>query len=502
MGFSWVDYLILIAYTLGITFYGSRFAKSQRTLKDYFLGGKDIPWWAVCFSIVATETSTLTFIGSPALAYESNLTFLQLTLGYLMGRIIVSLLLIPPYFRQELFTSYQLLRERFGNKTKNFSAAIFLVTRALSDGVRLYATGLVLAVTTHMGVIPAIVLMGIFTIYYTFKGGMAAVVWTDVIQMILYIGGAVLAFYEILHKIPGGWHSIQQTAAPLGKLQMVDFSHDWSQPYTLWAGIIGGIFITLASHGTDQLTVQRFFTCRSKTDAQKALIGSGLVIMAQFLLFLMIGVMLYAFYQKFPLTPPLSKTDEVFPRFIVNELPRGVSGLVIAAIFAAAMSTLSGSLNSLSGTLLIDFYKPYIRPFEEEHHYLKVSRLMTIAWGIVLIGIGILARQWGSVLEVALTIMSFTAGSIVGIFLLAVLTRTTNQAGGLCGMVGGLLTLLAIHFLPRYGYLMKIAWTWYVCIGSAVTFLLGVSTSKFFNWFKTRRHSNEREGRGEGKIRA
>jgi len=194
--------------------------------------------------------------------------------------------------------------------------------------------------------------------------------------------------------------------------------------------------------------------------------------------------MLYAFYQKFPLAQGLSQADEVFPRFIVNELPRGVSGLVIAAIFAAGMSTLSGSLNSLSGTLLTDFYKPYIRPFEEERHYLRVSRLMTIGWGIVLIGIGILARQWGSVLEVALTIMSFTAGSVVGIFLLAVLTQTANQAGGLCGMVSGLFTLLAIHFLPRYGYLPKIAWTWYVCIGSAATFIVGLVASKFFTRFK------------------
>jgi SSS family transporter len=481
LGFSWVDYLVLIVYALGITLFGSRFGKSQHNLKDYFLGGRNLPWWAICFSIVATETSTLTFIGSPAIAYGSNLTFLQLTFGYLLGRVIVSFIFIPAYFRRELFTSYQLLRDRFGARTKNFSAALFLLTRALSDGVRLYATGLVLAVTTQMGVIPAVVLMGILTIYYTFKGGLAAVVWTDVIQMALYLGGAGLAAFEILQKIPGGWESIQHAAAPLGKLQFLDLSFDVSRPYTLWAGLVGGIFITLASHGTDQLTVQRFFACRSKLDAQKALIASGFLIVFQFLLFLTIGVMLYAFYLEFPLKEPVAKPDEIFPRFIVQELPRGASGLVIAAIFAAAMSTLSGSLNSLSGTLLNDFYKPYIRPHATEEHYLKASKLMTVLWGIVLIGLAILARQWGSVLETALTITSFTAGSMVGIFLLAVLTERTNQAGGLGGMVLGLLALSAVHFLPHYGYLPPLAWTWYVCIGSATTFVSGFMLSKLFD---------------------
>ena len=479
MGFSWVDYLILIVYALGITLFGSWFGKSQRNLRDYFLGGRNLPWWAICFSIVATETSTLTFIGSPAIAYASNLTFLQLTFGYFLGRIIVSVILIPAYFRRELFTSYQLLRERFGAKTKNFSAAIFLLTRALSDGVRLYATGLVLAITTQMGVIPAIVLMGVLTIYYTFKGGVTAVVWTDVIQMVLYLGGAGLAALEILWKTPGGWQSIQQSVAPLGKLRVFDLSLDVSKPYTLWAGLIGGIFITLGSHGTDQLTVQRFFACRTKLDAQKALIGSGVVIVFQFLLFLIIGVMLYAFYQQFPLVQPLAKSDEIFPRFIVHELPHGASGLVIAAIFAAAMSTLSGSLNSLSGTLLNDFYKPYFRPRMREEHYLKVSKVMTVFWGIMLVGIAILARHWGSVLETALTIMSFTAGSMVGIFLLAVLTSGTTQTGGLAGMVVGLLAVCLAHFLPRFGRLPHLAWTWYVCIGTVATFVSGLLVSKF-----------------------
>src|SRR5262249_49142678 len=216
--------------------------------------------------------------------------------------------------------------------------------------------------------------------------------------------------------------------------------------------------------GTDQLTVQRFLACRSKVDAQKALIVSGVIIVLQFLLFLIIGVMLYAFYQKFPLGQPLGKPDEIFPRFIVHELPHVTSRLVIAAIFAAAMSTLSGSLNSLSGTQRNDFYKPYLRRDLREEHYLKISKLMTVFWGIILIGIAILARHWGSVLETALTIMSFTAGSMVGIFLLAVLTDGANEIGGLAGMVGGLCVVCMAHFLPRFGLLPPLAWTWYVCI--------------------------------------
>jgi len=469
-----------VVYALGITLFGSWFGKSQHSLKDYFLGSKNLPWWAICFSIVATETSTLTFIGSPAISFRSNLTFLQLTFGYLLGRIIVSFVLIPAYFRQELFTSYQLLTQRFGTKAKNLSAAIFLCTRALSDGVRLYATGLVLSITTQMGVIPAIVVMGVLTIYYTFKGGAAAVVWTDVIQMSLYLGGAGLAVVEILSRIPGGWASVHQSVAPLGKLQILDFSLNPTIPYTLWAGLIGGVFITLGSHGTDQLTVQRFFACRSKLDAQKALIGSGVVIVFQFLLFLTIGVMLYAFYQNFPLQESLARPDEVFPRFIVHELPHGASGLVIAAIFAAAMSTLSGSLNSLSGTLLNDFYKPYVQSGKSEAYYLSVSKLMTVLWGVILIAIAILARHWGSVLETALTIMSLTSGSMVGIFLLGVLTKQASQAGGLAGMLVGILTVSLVHLLPRLGGLPRLAWTWYVCIGTLSTFVSGLLLSLLF----------------------
>ncbi len=470
MGFTAIDYLVLAAYLLATAGFGYWVGRGQKDLRGYFLGGGDMPWWAICFSIVATETSTLTFIGVPAIAYLGNMTFLQLGLGYLAGRLLVSLFLIPAYFKGEIQSAYEVLHTRFGGPVRNCSALLFQTNRALADGVRLFATALVLSVVTGLSDLPTVLIIGLITVLYTYYGGMRAVVWNDVAQLTIYLCGAVLAGWMILHRLPGGWSEVVAAATPANKFQIFDFAFAWGRPYAFAAAFLGGAFLTFATHGTDQMMVQRYLACGAKREGQTALLVSGLVILVQFVLFLLIGVGLFAFYQRFPPQVAFDQPNRIFPAFIVAEMPPGVSGLIVAAIFAAAMSTLSSSVNSLASSSINDFYKPYLRRGATEAHYLRASRLLTLLWGAVLVGVSLLARNWGEVLQVGLTITSVTMGSVLGIFLLGHWTRA-GQVAGLAGMAAGLLSTLVIHWTG------SLAWTWYVPIGSTITFAVGAVLS-------------------------
>ncbi len=486
MGFSAIDYAVLIVYLVGITIFGTLFRGSQRTVKDYFLGAKNTSWIVISLSIVATETSTLTLIGVPALAFSiyakpeqgGNFTYLQVVLGYLVARIIISLLFIPAYFQGDLLTAYELLKRRFGAKTKNFAASLFLIMRALAEGVRVFAASLVLSavLSTSLPGWPhlwlwSIIIVGVLTLVYTFEGGIAAVIWTDLIQLIIYIGGSLLAAYELIHLVPGGWTQIAVDGRAANKFQLFSFARDFTVPFTFWAGLLGGTFLTMASHGTDQLLVQRLLTCRNKRDSQKALIFSGIVVLFQFTLFLLIGVMLFSYYKAFPLTGTLESNDQIFPTFIVQRLPHGVAGLVIAAIFAAAMSNLSGSLNSLASTTVLDFYKPLAGRNATDEQLLKLSRWMTAMWGIILICIAIVASNIKSVFTAGLTIASIVYGPMLGAFLLGVLTKRATQRGVMTGMAASLIFMLLIW------YYTTVAWTWYVLMGTIVCLFVGYFVS-------------------------
>jgi SSS family solute:Na+ symporter len=490
MGFSAIDYTVLFVYLVGITLFGMRFRKTQHTVKDYFLGTRTTSWIIICLSIVATETSTLTLIGVPALAYASyarpeqggTLTYLQVLIGYIIGRFIIARLFLPAYFRGDLLTAYALLEHRFGAAARHVAASLFLVMRALAEGVRVFAASLVLSAVLGSSFpnIPhlwlwSIALVGVLTLIYTFEGGIAAVIWTDLIQFVIYIGGSLLAAYELVHLTPGGWRAIVSTASGAGKLQVWSFSTDLSLPFTFWAGIIGGTFLTNASHGTDQLLVQRLLTCRNLRDSQAAIITSGFIVLLQFALFLSIGIMLFAYYQTAP-APSITTNDEIFPRFIVTTLPHGVSGLVIAAIFAAAMSNLSGSLNSLASTTVIDFYRPLRQGEVSDGELLALSRWSTAAWGIILILIAILARGWGSVFTAGLTVASIVYGPMLGAFLLGVLTSRANATGVITGMAVATVGMIIIWATTR------LAWTWYVLSGAAICWAVGYMVS-----FGTRR---------------
>src|SRR5512142_2359110 len=300
MALSRVDLIIVAVYLAGITAFGLRFRRRQRSLRDYFLADRNIPWWAIALSIVAAETSTLTLISIPGLAYDGDLRFLQVVFGYLLGRVIISFVLLPQYFRGELFTAYQLIDRRFGPHLRSLAAGLFLITRAAAEGVRVFAVSIVVAIAIGTGEIASIAIITLLTLIYTFEGGMAAVIWTDVIQMIIYIGGTAVGFITLLHLVPGGWNTIHAAAAAAGKLRIFDFTPTFSRTYTFWAGLIGGTFLTTASHGTDQLMVQRLLSAKNKTQSQGALLASGVFILVQFALFLLVGAALFVFYHHFP----------------------------------------------------------------------------------------------------------------------------------------------------------------------------------------------------------
>lgn len=486
----WIDFAVLALYLAGIVVFGSWFSKSHKDVRDYFVSGGAVPWWAIMGSIVATETSTVTFISVPGYAYTTNFTFLQLVMGYMIGRIAVSVLFIPAYFRGEIITVYQLLGTRFGTAVKRLASSLFLVTRTLADGFRLFATGLVLAAllratpgldaySTYTILVASVLIMGAATIIYTYHGGMTAVIWTDVIQLVIYLVGAILAAVVLVQRVPGGWNEITTTAAAAGKLRLWDFTFDLTRSYTFWSGIVGGAFLTTATHGTDQLMVQRYFCARSPGDARKALLWSGAVVFAQFALFLLIGTMLWVYYTGHApqeaaafMVDGRVQSDRIFPTFIVNHLPPGAVGLVLAAIFAAAMSTLSSSLNSSSAAAMADFYIPATNRRHTDAHYLRVSRVLTAIWGILQIAVAIVAIKLSSrVVDEVLGIASFTNGIILGVFLLGTLTTRVSQAAAFVGIVVGAVVMLYLKLFTG------VSWQWYVLVGSAATFVTGVLAS-------------------------
>jgi SSS family transporter len=470
-----LDLAVLIVYLAGITWFGARFRRSQKGLRDYFLGGRRTPWWAISFSIVSAETSTLTVIGTPALGFSGDLGFLQVVFGYLLARIVISALFLPHYFRGEMFTAYELMKRRFGERIRRLTAGLFLVLRALAEGVRVFAISIVVSIVLETGELPSILLIVALTLFYTFEGGMTAVIWTDVVQMVLYVAGAVLSFAVILGGIPGGWGEVVRVAGAAGKFRLFDFSFGlsmdfFSRTYTFWAGIIGGCFLTTASHGTEQLMVQRLLAARDEREGRKALLASWIVIFCQFTLFLLIGVMLYVHYRKTGLAVP-QPLDRLYPDFVWNHLPVGVSGLVTAAILAAAMSNLSAALNALASTSVVDFWLPFDRRRRgrerTDRELLRYGRAATLAWGAALVGVGLLARRWGSVLEAGLSVASVLYGSLLGVFLLGVLSRRVGETAAMGGMLMGFLVMMCVRFAT------PVAWTWYVVIGTAATFGAG-----------------------------
>jgi SSS family solute:Na+ symporter len=516
-----IDLVIIFGYLIGITLFGVWFSRKQETTRDYFLGDRTVPWWAIAASIVATETSTITFISVPGIAFarNGNFQFLQLVFGYLLGRIVISILFIPSYFRGELMTVYQLLERRFGNRIKMLAASLFVVMRNIADGIRLLLTAFVLAAVytafqpqanAETIVIASVVLLGVVMIIFTYFGGMEAVIWVEVVQLGIYLAGAAMAGVVLIMAIHGGWGQAISLGEQYHKFNFIDFGFrptnfgfavpftdrvlnftlpvDITKTYTLWAGLLGGCFLTMSTHGTDQYLVQRYLCTDKPRRAALALLTSGAVVFAQFVGFLFIGVLLFAFYA--PHTDPAYGTlasgvatlpvngvfqavggDRVFPDFITKFMPSGLSGLVVAAIFAAALSS---SLNSIAATAVNDLYKPF-RPKRDDKHYLRVSHWLTLLWGIIQIGVALVAMgQNRSALDQALSVASLINGPVLGVFLVGTFLRRVSEPPALIGMLASMVVMLYIRFFT------PLAWTWYVLIGSLITLLVAWLAGFFF----------------------
>ncbi len=481
MSFTTLDLVVLVVYLLGVTAWGAWLGRGQTGGTDYFLGSRSLPWVAVMLSVVATETSTLTFLSVPGVAYTGSLVFLQLTIGYLAGRIVVSAILLPAYYRGELSTAYQLLETRFGLGARRFTSAIFMVTRLLADSVRLFATAIPLALITGWPYTVSIAVIGLLTVVYTYFGGIKAVVWVDAVQMGLYLLGALVTIVAIQALVPDGWGAVFASASAEGKLDVLDFSWNLSTTYTIWAGVLGGGFLSMASHGTDQLIVQRLLTCRNQRAAQRALIGSGLVVIVQFLVFLVVGLGLWAFYEG----RPFERTDEIFALFIVEQLPTGLTGLLIAGVFAAAMSSLSSSINSLASATAYDYWAPLAGARDDEARILRAGKLFTLVWSVLLIAGAVLfipLSRGTTAVEVALGIASLVYGGLLGAFALGVFTKRPNQMAAIVGIAVGIGSVVVLRdgtLGPMTLLAEPLAWPWYTPLGSLVTFAVGSAAGVF-----------------------
>ncbi len=466
--------LVLAVYVLAITAFGTWLGRRGRSVKDYFLGGRSVPWWAIAACIVATETSTLTFIGAPGTAYNGNWTFLQLVIGYVIGRLFVAAVFIPAYFRGDLYTSYELLQRRFGSAVRGTSAAIFLMYRTLGDGIRLHAAALVLSVAAGVAEWWCILLLGAAMILYTEEGGVTATIWTDTVQMFVYLAGALVCLVAVVQLLPDGIAGAMAAARAAGKLQVIDTSFDPTRPFTLWAGVIGGAFLTLATHGTDHYLVQRLLVARSRREAAIGLIVSGFLVMAQFALFLFLGTLFWAHYGG----RPFARGDEVLPTFVSTELPGPLVGFILAAVVAAALSP---SLNSMASTTVRDFYLPHFRPGATDAQQMRVGRVFTVIWCVLQMAVAVAAQGIDSALQDGLAALSYASGPIVGAFLLGVLTRAANSAGTMTGMIAGLAVSLSVGRLaPIVFGRPGVAWTWNVAIGALVTVAVGLLVSRLF----------------------
>jgi len=480
-----IDTVILVAAVLSSILVGLKFRGGNNSIESYLLGDRNLPWWAILGSIVATETSTATVLSVPGHGFgETGFKFLQLAVGFVVGRILVIIFLLPGYFEGKLMSAYEILGVRFGLQTKRVASVLFLVTRNLGDGLRLFLAAMVLKELAGWPLLWSAVTIGCITMLYTYFGGMRSVVWNDCIQFIIYTFGAFAAVFIIVSYLPEGWKTFFEFAQKNGKFTMIDSQFSLTDPYTLWAGLIGGTVLSLGSHGTDQMMVQRYLSARSQRDAARAIFWSGIVVFAQFALFLLIGALLACFYSIEATLPEGIRNDEIFSHFMIHSFPRntGLIGLMLAAILAAVMSTLSSSLSASASSVVSDLWLPSCRVPPSEKRQVWTTRLLTVVFGLVQIAIGVWASTFNkSVIDNALTIAGFASGILLGLFALGVFTKRTSQTAALGGALVGLSAMLFVQFglvyVPEWGF--KLAFPWLAVVGSLVTYSSGVAISAF-----------------------
>lgn len=480
-----LDLAVIALYFLAMLALGFWAARGQRSSADYFLGARDLPAWGVLLSIVATETSALTVISTPGIGARGDLTFLQLPIGYLVGRIAVAAWLLPGYFRGEQDTAYQRLEARFGTGTRRTLSLVFLVTRFLGDSVRIFAGAIPLALLAGWNIPTAIIGMGVVTLAYTYIGGIKAVIWADVVQLAIYLAGGVVALF-LAAEMAGGFGTALAAAGEAGKLRVLDLTPSLTIPYTFFGGVLGGAMLSAASHGTDHLIVQRLLATRSLGDARRALVGSGVLVIAQFLLFLLVGTMIWAAGRA----PTGMASDQIFSRFVIEQFPPGLSGLVIAGILAAAMSTLSSSINALASSLTHDWYAS-LTGERDPARLLRVGRLISLAWGLALVlgALGFHAFASGNdtpVVVLALSVASVTYGALLGTYLLSGAGQRIAGRDVITGAVATVAVMMVTIFARRLAAgglaflepLGALAWPWYVPLGTAITIVVAWLSSR------------------------
>lgn len=490
--FGILDLVVLVVYLAGTTALGIWLGRNQKDSKDYFVAGRNIPWWAVMFSIVAAETSALTFISVPGLAVLGDFGFLQVCLGYVIGRIVIAFVLLPRYFEGDLVTAYALLETRFGPAARRFTSVVFMATRGMADSVRVFASAIPIAIVIgpilprEMVMPAAIIVLGVLTIIYTYRGGMRAVVWTELLQAGVYATGGLAAAFIVGRAVDGGWPSILSAAAADHKLRVFDFYTGIDRPHTVFAGILGGAVLTMASHGADQTIVQRMLSARSLRDAQKAIIGSGLAVLVLMTLFLTVGIGLWKYYPGTTAAP-----DTIFPTFIFERMPHGLIGLLVASILAATMSTHSGAINSLAATTTHDIYLPLTGHKAGDRATFNAGRIFALIWGCVLtFGALLFPEGKTPVVVIALSIASFTQGALLGGFVLGIFVKRARQRDAIAGMAIGIAVMAFVVFAKplsaaypslatALGPVANVAWPWYVLIGTTITVAAGAISSLF-----------------------
>jgi Na+/proline symporter len=469
---SIADWIVICIYLVGIVTLGVRLGRNQRNTRDYFLGSKNLPWWSVGLSIVATETSALTIIGVPAIAYGGNITFIQMIIGYVIARIILAIVLVPHYLKGEIYSPYELLFNRFGRGARQTAGGFFLLGETLGAGVRVYVVCIPIQLMLGIPIIPALLLFVILSLIYCYVGGVKAVIWTDAVQCLLFLVGGLFTLWYIPTLIEGGLPAVLSTA------------HD-----NIWMGIIGATVLVMSSHGADQLIVQRVLACGTVREGRKALVLSAVLVFPLFLTFLLVGAFLWVYYQNVEMAIPIPETsdgiranDFVYPIFMLTEVPQVLRGFLVVAILSAAMSSVSSTLTALASVSTLDFVKPLLGA-KTESFYLRFSKHSTVAWAILLIGVGFLCRGVPFVLDAAFSLRGLTTGALLGAILLAVFTRQGRSLPIVTGMLAALIVMICIDVFPKWSLTSEfwtnnigttIYWPWYTLIGLIV--MLTVTT--------------------------
>ncbi len=490
--FSPADWAVILSYLGGIIALGMWFGKDQRTTRDYFLGSKNTPWWGIGLSIVAAETSALTIIGVPALAYSKDIAFLQMIIGYVIARLLLAVILVPHYLRGEIYSPYQLFADRLGASARQTAGGFFLISETLAAGVRVYVVSIPIQLMLGIGVLPAVVLFVGLSLAYTYVGGVKAVIWTDAVQFGLFLLGGLYALWYIPTLVDGGLAGVMAQAAQAGKLHWCNPRFSLAEPFNLWMGVLGGTVLVLSSHGAEQLIVQRVLACKDVASGRKALVLSAVLIFPLFLIFLLVGVMLWVFYQGHPMkiavpevTPGsgIAKNDFVFPIFMMTEVPHVLKGFLIVAILSAAMSSVSSALTSLASVSTMDFVKGQ-QGRRSEDFYLRFSKRSTVAWAALLIGVAYLSREVRFVLNAAFTLRGLTSGALLGGLLLAVFWKNGRALPVIAGMVAALAVMIGVS---RFSWTVAVGghtetrtvfWPWYTLIGVLVTLAVAWATDR------------------------